>query len=77
MSDMSETQKVAETRLRRAAHRHSLLLAKSRRRDARANGFGVYRLVDEATNSLVARDHTTGYGYDYDYDYEGYLDRGL
>ncbi len=75
MSDISETQKVAQNRLRRAAHRHSLLLAKSRRRDARANGFGMYRLVDEATNPLVARDHATGYGYDYDY--ERYLDRGL
>ena len=75
MSDMSETQKVTENRLRRAAHRHGLLLARSRRRVAGANGFGMYRLVDEATHPLVAGEHATGYGYDYDY--EGDLDRGL
>jgi len=35
----------------------------------------MYRLVDEATNPLVAFGHVTGYGYDYDD--QGYLDRGL
>jgi len=75
MSDMSGTEKVTENRLRRAAHRHGLLLAKSRRRDARAYGFGMYRPVEADTNKLVAGDHATGYGYDYNY--EGYLDRGL
>ena len=74
MSDIGEAQKVTQNRLRRAAHRRSLLLAKSRKRDARASGFGMYRVVDEATNPLVA-EHLTGYGYDYDY--QGYLDRGL
>ena len=75
MSDMSETAKVRENRLRRAAHRQDLLLAKSRRRDARAYGFGMYRLLDEATSTLVPGEHATGYGYDYDV--EGYLNRGL
>jgi hypothetical protein len=75
MSDIGDAQKVTENRLRRAAHGKSLLLAKARMRDAPASGFGMYRLVDEATNPLVAVDHVTGYGYDYDY--QGYLDRGL
>jgi hypothetical protein len=75
MSDMSETDKVMENRLRRAAQRKSLLLAKSHRRQARAHGLGMCRLVDETTNTLVAGDHATGYGYDYDV--EGYLDRGM
>ena len=55
--------------------RQDLLLAKSRRRDARAYGFGMYRLLDEATSTLVPGEHATGYGYDYDV--EGYLNRGL
>jgi hypothetical protein len=75
MSGMSEAAKARENRLRRAALRQALLLAKSRRRDARAYGFGMYRLLDEATNTLVAGEHATGYGYDYDV--EGYLNRGL
>jgi len=49
MSDMSETDKVMENRLRRAAQRKSLLLAKSHRRQARAHGLGMCRLVDETT----------------------------
>jgi len=75
MDDIGDARKVTENRLRRAAHRQSLLLANARKRDARASGFGMYRLVDEANNPLVAVDHVTGYGYDYDY--RGYLDRGL
>jgi hypothetical protein len=75
MSDIGQAQKVTRDRVRRAAHRQSLLLAKARQRDARASGFGMYRLVDEATSPLVAVDHVTGYGYDHDY--QGYLDRGL
>jgi hypothetical protein len=75
MSDIGEAQMVTENRLRRAAHRQSLLRAESRKRGARARGLGMYRLVDEATNPLVAFGHVTGYGYDYDD--QGYLDRGL
>jgi hypothetical protein len=75
MSDMSGTERARENRLRRAAHRQGFLLAKSRRRDARAYGFGMHRLVDEETRTPVAGEHATGYGYDYDV--EGYLNRGL
>ena len=75
MSDMSEAEKVSENLLRRATQRRGLLLARSRRRGARAHGFGMYRRADTESKTLVAGDHAAGYGYDYDV--EGYLNRGL
>lgn len=40
-------EKVRENRLRRAAARQGLALAKSRRRDPRALDFGLYWLTDQ------------------------------
>jgi hypothetical protein len=37
--------KVLENRMRRAAERQGFILEKSRRRDKRATGFGLYRLL--------------------------------
>jgi len=39
------TSKVRENRLRRVAERQGLILIKSRRRDPRALGYGLYALV--------------------------------
>ena len=46
--------KVTENRLRRAAQRQGLGLAKSRTRDPRALDYGRYQLYDLATNSVAA-----------------------
>lgn len=75
MSDMSEADDVRENLALRAARRHSLLLVRSRRRDARAHGFGMRHLVAEAAHTLLAGDHVMGYGYDYNV--EGYSRAGL
>jgi hypothetical protein len=45
---------VRENRLRRMAERQGLVLRKSRRRDPRAVDYGMFWLVDAATNALVA-----------------------
>jgi hypothetical protein len=47
------TDKVRENKLRRAAHRQGLQLAKSRARDPRAIDFGRYVLRDELTTGVV------------------------
>jgi len=54
-----------EARLRRAADRQGLRLAKCRRRDPRAIGYGTYMLVDQ-NNNIVAGDSQKGYGMDLD-----------
>lgn len=52
---MDELQhKIYENRVRRIADRQGLKLEKSRRRDPRAIGYGMYRLTDPNTNTLVA-----------------------
>lgn len=51
---MTAADTAQEARLRRIAHLHGLHLAKSRRRDSSAPDFGRYRLVDVATNVVVA-----------------------
>jgi hypothetical protein len=43
---MSDEDKIRENRLRRAAQRQGLMLAKSRRRDPRATDYGVYFLSE-------------------------------
>jgi len=48
-----ESDKVRENRLRRAAQRQGLQLAKSRRRDPRAIDYGGYMIVDTSTNAGV------------------------
>ncbi|MEN4420653.1 hypothetical protein [Mycobacteroides chelonae] len=53
--------KVLENRVRRAAERQGLHLQKSRARDPRSVGFGTYRLINRATNTLA----TPGTGDDY------------
>jgi hypothetical protein len=67
---MSEAEQVRRNRLRRAAQRQDLLLARSPRhlllarsprRDPRAGDFGPYLPVDMATSTLVPADHETGY----------------
>ena len=47
-------EKVRENRMRRKAERQGLRLDKSRRRDPRASDYGMYMLVDVATNGVVA-----------------------
>ena len=59
---MSNDDKVRENRLRRAGHRQGLTLAKSRRRDPRATGYGTYMLVNARTNMVVASGSQSGYG---------------
>jgi hypothetical protein len=56
--------KILENRLRHAAARQGLRLAKSRRRDPRALGYGSYMLVDDATNAVVVWGLDSGYGLD-------------
>jgi len=58
---MSEAEQVRQNRLRRAAQRQDLLLARSRRRDPPAGDFGPYLPVDMDTNTLVPGDRETGY----------------
>jgi hypothetical protein len=48
--------KVLENRLRRAADRQGLSLAKSRARDPRDTTYGTYMLVDQHTNGVVFAD---------------------
>ncbi|MHB8297969.1 MAG: hypothetical protein ACYDDW_05245 [Dermatophilaceae bacterium] len=62
VSSMNDTDKVRENRLRRAAQRQGLTLAKSRRRDTRATDYGTYMLVDPSTNAVVAHGGQSGYG---------------
>jgi hypothetical protein len=59
---MTDTDKIRENRLRRAAQRQGLMLAKSRRRDPRASDYGTYMLVDAQTNTLTAWGLPPGYG---------------
>lgn len=50
---MTDTGKVRENRLRRIADRRGLRLVKSRSRDPEALDFGLYALIDVATNGAV------------------------
>jgi len=59
---MSDEDKIRENRLRRAAQRQGLMLAKSRRRDPRATDYGTYMLLDAQTNTVVALGMQSGYG---------------
>jgi len=61
-------EKIRENRLRRAAGRQGLMLAKSRSRDPRALGYGTYGLCDASTRGLVLGDGQvlSGYGCDLD-----------
>jgi hypothetical protein len=57
---MSDTKR--ENRLRRAAQKQGLTLAKSRRRDWQAADYGTYMLIDSATNAVVDSGLQSGYG---------------
>jgi hypothetical protein len=52
---LSTNDKVREVRLRRAAFRQNLMLVRSRRRDPRAVGYGLYVLVDDTKGNRVGR----------------------
>lgn len=54
--------KTYENRVRREAQRQDLRLAKSRRRDPRAWDYNTYRLLDNATNTVVSGNHENGLG---------------
>ena len=71
---MTEDQlrKVRENRLRRMAERQGLRVEKSRRRDPRALGYGMYMVVGATTNVIMAGDTNFGYSLDLD-DVEEYL----
>jgi hypothetical protein len=58
----TDSPKVRENRLRRAADRQGLRLEKSRQRDPRATLYGTYHLVDEGTNALAVWGSQGGYG---------------
>ncbi|MBC3193837.1 hypothetical protein H7X46_22505 [Pseudonocardia sp. C8] len=45
--------KIRENRLRRAAQRQGLMLVKSRRRDRRAEDYGLFVLVDDTIGNKV------------------------
>jgi hypothetical protein len=63
---MTDTDKIWENRLRRAAQRQGLALTKSRRRDPRAHDYGTYMLLDTSTNAVVASGSQSGYGMNLD-----------
>jgi hypothetical protein len=48
-------EKVMENRLRRVADRRGLRLVKSRSRDVNAIDYGLYALIDVATNGAINR----------------------
>jgi hypothetical protein len=50
----TQADKVHENRVRRMAERQGLRLQKSRRRDPRALDYGVYMLIDNATDLVVS-----------------------
>jgi hypothetical protein len=56
---MSDTDKIRENRLRRAAQRQGLALTKSRRRDERAWDYGTYFLSDQSTTGMVTDQYCT------------------
>lgn len=59
---IDEPDRVREGRLRRAAQRQGLTLAKSRRRDAHATDYGTYMLLDLFTSGVVVSGRPSGYG---------------
>ena len=60
---MDSAEKTRENRLRRvAARRFGWRLEKSRSRDPLAFGYGTYRLVDVATNTVARAEGPSGYG---------------
>lgn len=58
--------KIQENKLRRAAERQGLRLAKSRRRDERAVDYGGYMLIDAATNTAIVGGSPYSYSADLD-----------
>ena len=53
---MEKGNKVEENRLRRMADRQGLRLSKSRRRDPKALGYGLYALINVQTGGLIHQD---------------------
>lgn len=53
---MDTTEKIRETRLRRMAYRQGLILRKSRTRDPRAIGHGMYCLADFENRAVAGTD---------------------
>jgi hypothetical protein len=72
LSGMDTAAKTQENRVRRMAERQGLQLQRSRRRDPRARDYGRYRIVDLATNSVVAGGQAADYSLDLE-DAERYL----
>lgn len=71
-----DNEKIRENRLRAAARRQGLVLAKSRRRDPRSYDYGTYMLMDGRTGAIVAagvEGHAYGLSLD---DVESVLQRG-
>ncbi len=61
-----------EARLRRLARREGLILEKSRTRNERVWGWQLFRIVDPATNFVVAGSQGNGYSMNLD-EVEKYL----
>ena len=51
---MTDTEKIRENRLRRAAERQGYKLVKSKRRDPRAIGYGGWTIANVATGKVEA-----------------------
>ena len=71
---MSNANKIREITLRRVAERRGLRLRRSRRRDPRALGFGLYRLERTDTDETVFGDGPGGFAATLD-EAEAFLDR--
>jgi hypothetical protein len=59
--DAERVRKTREQAARRAAQRQRLRLERSRMRDKRGLGYGLYRLVDIDTGEVYPPDAGTGY----------------
>ena len=57
---MADTDKGRENTLRVKARRQGLILARSKRRDPRARGFGLYALLDYHTGDPMHGDGDSG-----------------
>ncbi|MEO3976670.1 hypothetical protein [Streptomyces sp. CAU 1734] len=57
----TSARKIEETRLRGVARRRGMVLQRSRARDPQALGYGLYRIADAETGSVIAGSGVGGY----------------
>jgi hypothetical protein len=63
MFSSMDTNKTHENRIRRVAERRGLRLVKSRRRDDRALGYGMFKLINPEHGGAVNPDESAGRGW--------------